>query len=237
MNVTVLTWMRNEADMVPFFLRHYSFADRIIAWDNESTDDTRRLLESDPRVEVREWRTGGVMRDPELRDMKSGEYRATGEGWKIVVDADEFLWHPDVPGLLAAYDKVGITIPRVTGYDMVCDRMPVDDGSSRLTDLAKEGCRNEMYDKFCVFRECVDVRYDYGAHRLAYAGGRSVCAERADLKLLHYRYMSMERTMRRAAEYRQSPENVEGGMGWDNGDVRIQGARWVARWASRTKVI
>ena len=94
--ITVLSWMRNEEDIVPFFLRHYHFADEIIVWDNESTDRTKDILAKDKRVDIREWKTGGEMRDLELTKMKSEEYRKTGEGWKFIVDADEFAWHPNM---------------------------------------------------------------------------------------------------------------------------------------------
>jgi hypothetical protein len=235
-NVTVLTWMRNEVDMAPFFLRHYAFADRIIAWDNESTDGTRDVLRSDPRVEVRDWVTGGVMDDTELTRMKNEEYRKTGPGWKMVVDADEFLWHPDIRGLLAKYDDEGVTMPRVEGFDMVSQSMPEDDGLSQITEFEKIGCPNTLYNKFCVFRECVDVAYWHGAHRLM-STRWAVFSEKTELKLLHYRYMSIDRTARKAMEYKQSPGNVAGEMGLDNCNVEMQLERWRSRWESRVRVI
>jgi len=234
----VFCWMKNEEDMVPFFLRHYAFADKLVVWDNESTDGTRAALEKDSRVEVREWATGGEMRDLELARMKSEEYRRTGPGWKIIVDADEFLWHPQIRRLFEWYDSVGVTVPATTGYDMVSVDMPNDDGKSLLTDLVKTGVPNPLWNKPCVVRgDQVNVTYWPGAHKVDKVSGRVMSATGDELKLLHYRYMGMERTARKAQEYRQSQENVVGRMGEDNCNVGVQVGRWRHRWLNRQKVI
>lgn len=234
----VFCWMKNEEDMVPFFLRHYAFADKLVVWDNESTDGTRAALEKDPRVEVREWATGGEMKDLELARMKSEEYRRTGPGWKIIVDADEFLWHSQIRRLLEWYDSMGVTVPTTIGYDMVAQAMPKDDGQSLLTDLVREGVTNPLWNKPCLLRgDQVTVTYWPGAHKVSAASGKMMSATGDGLKLLHYRYMGLERTVRKAKEYRQSMENVVGRMGEDNCNVEMQVDRWHHRWLNRQKVI
>jgi hypothetical protein len=236
MNITVFTWVKNEADIVPFFLRHYSFADKIIAWDNESTDDTRSILKSDSRVEVRDWVTGG-MNDFELAQMKSEAYRDTGEGWKIVVDVDEFLWHPDIRALLNEYDAKGITVPGVKGRSMVSKEMPVNDGKSLLTDLVKDGIPDPWYSKFCIFRECVQVEYHLGAHQLKSITGRIVKAEKKDFLLLHFKHLSLERVIRKAKNFTLSEANIKAGIAYDNWNPVLMAERWNRDWNNKGKVI
>lgn len=234
--ITVLSWMKNEADMVPFFLRHYHFADEIIVWDNESEDDTRELLLKDPRVQVRDWITGGEMRDVELTEMKSMEYRKTGEGWKFVVDADEFVWHPDMRGFLSMCDGVGVTVPTTEGFDMISDFMPVDDGKSQLKDLVRTGVPCPLYCKACVLRHTALVRYGHGSHFMA-SGQGVTGTDRPYLKLLHYRYLSRQRVMRKAFEYKQSPENVAMQAGKENCDVNLMLFRYEERWKLKREVL
>lgn len=235
--ITVLSWMRNEEDLVPFFLRHYHFADEIIVWDNESTDGTRDALARDGRVEIREWKTEGEMRDHELTRMKSEEYRKTGLGWKFIVDADEFAWHPSMRWLLEQYDRVGITIARTDGFDMVCGMMPRDDGETQLSEVVKTGVPSEPYSKMCVIRDCVSVRYWHGAHKIVESEGRSLVSRDADIKLLHYRYLSLERVLRKAREYVPSEENKRMGLGHDNSRPDIMTARFNQCWRQRRIVI
>lgn len=239
MDITVFSWMRNEEDILPFFLRHYSFANRLIVWDNESTDRTREILKADPRVEVRDWITGGEMRDLELMKMKSNEYRNTGDGWKIIVDADEFVWHPSI-GVniyLEMCDGRGITIPQIMGYDMVSDLMPVDDGKSLLVDLVKDGIRSVRYDKVCVIRDCVNIEYGPGCHGYLGASGRMMASREMDLRLLHYRYLSKERVVRKAVEYKPSEDNRKYGMGVENNNVEEMSKRWEEAWSNKERVI
>ena len=229
--------MRNEEDMIPFFLRHYSFANKLIVWDNESTDGTRKILESDPRVEVRDWMTHGKMRDLELTRMKSHEYRSTGPGWKMIVDADEFVWHRDMRKYLEMCDRVGITVPQVVGYDMVSDSMPKDDGVSLMTDIVRDGVRSQRYDKACVLRDCVEIEYGPGCHGFLSFKGRAIVSSDQDLKLLHYRYLSKERVERKAKEYKPSEENLRYGFGTENHDVGLMVSRWEEIWKSKGRVI
>ena len=46
----------NEADLLPFFFRHYDgWVDRFVIYDNGSSDQSRALLQQHPKVEVRDF--------------------------------------------------------------------------------------------------------------------------------------------------------------------------------------
>ena len=47
MKVTLYTICYNEQEMLPYFLNHYSkMVDKIVVYDNQSTDNSRKILES-----------------------------------------------------------------------------------------------------------------------------------------------------------------------------------------------
>lgn len=89
----------NEAALIPFFLSHYHFVDTIHAIVSQSTDDTRALLEADPRVTIQDAEMPNGMDD----DLKVAWINAAiaapdpDHEWHLVVDADEFFWTPGDP--------------------------------------------------------------------------------------------------------------------------------------------
>src|SRR4249920_3649935 len=54
MRVHLYTRSWNDAVMLPFFFRHYDpIVDRYVVFDDGSTDDSLRLLQSHPKVDLR----------------------------------------------------------------------------------------------------------------------------------------------------------------------------------------
>lgn len=234
--ITVLTWFKNEEHILPFFLRHYRFADQIIAWDNQSTDSSRAIMAADPRVTVNEWDSGGELRDDQLIRMKNEEYLKTGPGWNIIVDADEFVYHPEILTVFDLFDEKGITLATTMGFDMISIQLPADDGVSLLTDLVKEGCRTYMYDKPCVIRESCRVTYNYGAHTAARFEGRTVTTDKPYLKLLHYRFLSLALVMEKARRIKLSDQNRKIQVGGQQSSPEQMRRRWEETWKRRIRV-
>ena len=57
MKITLYTICYNEQEMLPYFLNHYSkMVDKIVVYDNQSTDNSRQILESfkDPKFNKKE---------------------------------------------------------------------------------------------------------------------------------------------------------------------------------------
>jgi hypothetical protein len=124
-----LCW--NDADMLPFFFRHYDpVVSRYFIYDDHSSDDSRDLLHSHPNVEVEPF----VRSDPEsftLSEMSiSNECWKRSRGWAdwvIVTDIDEHLFHPSLTALLMRYKALGVTIAPALGYQMVAEEFPRPD--------------------------------------------------------------------------------------------------------------
>src|ERR1700674_2634594 len=117
-----LCW--NDARMLPHFFRHYDpIVDRDFIFDNGSTDDSLDILDAHDRVTVRHFDvTGDSFVDVERRmsDTVWRQSRGMAE-WVIVIDIDEFIYHPDLKAYLQRCALSGITTLRGIGYEMVSD--------------------------------------------------------------------------------------------------------------------
>jgi hypothetical protein len=101
MSIKLVTCFYNEAFLIPFYLRHYHFADAITALVTPSDDETEALLRADPRVTVEVLQMPlGI--DDELKSatLHTALWFEQQHDWIILADADEFVWPPDDPGAL-----------------------------------------------------------------------------------------------------------------------------------------
>ena len=94
----VICW--NEEVMLPYYLRHYEiFCDKIIIYDNMSTDRSQEIIKAHPKCELRLYDSKGEVRDDLYLKIKNHAWKeARGQGidYVIVGDTDEFLYHPNI---------------------------------------------------------------------------------------------------------------------------------------------
>ena len=115
MKVHLYTVCWNEADMLPFFFRHYdSFVDRYVVFDNGSTDGSLDILASHPKVELRRFeRTvpdSFVQSHRELQNRVWKGSRGIAD-WVVVTAIDEHLEaKEDMGAYLSACTRAGITL-------------------------------------------------------------------------------------------------------------------------------
>jgi SAM-dependent methyltransferase len=192
MNIHVYTVAYNEELLMPFFLRHYKqFANQITIFDNESTDKTAAIAKS-AGVNVIAFSTNDTMMDSVMIKIKNEEYKKSrGKAdWVIVVDFDEFLYHPHLLDVLEKYKKEGITLPKIIGYDMVADSFPIDK-EQQIYDEIRIGFHNDLYNKRVIFNPSLDICYSIGAHACN-PQGNVIESVSTDLKLLHYRFLGLD---------------------------------------------
>ncbi len=207
MNVWVYAVVHNEAAMLPYFLRHYGeVADLITIFDDHSDDGTAALAEA-AGCDARPY-PGAGLDDQEFVDFAAATYpEARGKAdFCLWVDADEFIYHPDLRGQLAALQAAGVRLPRVEGYSMFANAFPTTSG--QIYDEVKVGVRAPFYDKPVVFDPRLELRWIPGKHALAEPVDVKRGAE--TLKLLHFRHLGerhfTERNTRNHA--RMSARNV-----------------------------
>ena len=214
MTLCVITLCYNEEVILPFFIRHYErVADRLIFYDGGSTDRTREIISACPIAELRELDTGGRIDDGANVRIKNTAYRDIDADWFIVVDSDELLSHPNLRGFLAKCDALGINAVRCEGWNMIGDAIP---SGGLLTDQMPYGVRDDytikFFDKMALFAKDADVRFDPGGHGGQI--GRGLKAPGLPVKLLHYKWLSLDYVQRKARNLRLSDANIKHGWGF-----------------------
>ena len=195
MKIAVFTLCYNETVMLPFFMQHYRpIADLIVVNDNESTDGSRELALQLGADEVREFSTGGEFRDDinsALRNECWKGLKGRGFDWIIMVDMDEMLYHDNLRSHLGKCKRNGVTVCVPQGYQMVSTTMP--ENNRPIIEQVRLGTYSKKFSKPAVFDpDAIDeMRYTPGAHR-ADPSGRVVVDVSGALKLMHFRWLSLE---------------------------------------------
>ena len=95
-DILLFATMRNEAQRLPFFLKHYRRlgVNRFLIVENDSTDATVEYLRAQPDVAL--WSTSASYRDSRFgMDWLNWLLMRHGHGhWCVTVDADELLVYP-----------------------------------------------------------------------------------------------------------------------------------------------
>jgi hypothetical protein len=93
LRVQVICFFYNEETLARLFVQHYAWADRILAVVSRSTDRTREVLESAPNVRIFDFEFPNGM-DDQIKTQVVNDLLTVRSiyHWKIVVDADEFIW-------------------------------------------------------------------------------------------------------------------------------------------------
>jgi hypothetical protein len=226
--IWVYTIAYNESFFVNNFLDAYKDAERIIVYDNMSTDNTVELLLQDDRVEVRQYDSGGKIRDDLYLDIKNNcwkESRGLAD-WVIVVDFDEiFNRVRQVDGQIM-YD-LDLTdafandwhMFKPYGYNMISIEAPLY-ASGHPAMYSNRGIFHSPSSKMCCFRpdKIKEINYAAGCHEAMPEGvsGDVRILINEDYKLLHYKFWNVDNYMKRMADYqtRMSKENEVYGWGW-----------------------
>jgi hypothetical protein len=192
----------NEADMLPFFFRHYDpWIDRYVVFDNGSTDASLDRLREHPRVEVRSfpWSRAEsfVLSQQDLYNTVWKESRGAAD-WVVITAIDEHLHVPrqSMKDFLMRCAKAQVTCVPALGYQMLSEDFP--QAHETLCITRTRGAPWDLMSKLSLFNPNAveETRYQTGRHK-AYPRGRIVFPGRDELLLLHYKYMGFERTYRR----------------------------------------
>lgn len=196
-----MTVTRNNADILPWFLRHYeTFCERMIFWDDQSTDGTRELLKAHPNCDMREWPFDTGLDDDAFLRFSYAAYRtAVGRAdWVMLVDADEFIYHRgDMKEHLRNALSI-TTVCRTQGFNMAGQGVPTLLPGVQLYDLMPLGVHAPVYAKPVIFDPRMEIRWMRGKQELEFVDG--AVHPTPLLKLLHYRYLGADYTRKRNAE-------------------------------------
>jgi glycosyltransferase involved in cell wall biosynthesis len=161
----ILCW--NEAEILPYALRHYkTFCSRILVHDDQSTDGTREIIKA-AGVELVDRHTGGVVDEREYCRVKNEAWKGTTADWVIVVDADELIYFPKgASTTIAEYEAQGVNVVKPYGFEMFTDIFPTTEG--QIYDEVKTGAEDfHWYSKPAMFspKQVKEISYGLGAHQ------------------------------------------------------------------------
>ena len=200
MKIRVIACCKNEEEMLPFFLQHYSmFADEILIFDGGSTDNSHEIIAANSKAKLY------IKNEPEMDErnltyVRNEAYKVGRENWdwQIIVDIDEFVCHPFIRYFLEAKMLKGFTIATVKGFDMYSLEFPKFDPARTIVDQIKTGKSNDQWQsKRCVFNPAkVDINYEFGCHNSRPTGDVIETPE-AEIFLLHYNYCGYDHFIKR----------------------------------------
>jgi len=198
--------------ILPHFLKHYDFVDRIVVYDNQSDDESLQILKSSAKVEVRSFDTGGKHHTGKLDKIRNQAWKESkGQAdFVIVCDIDEFLYHPHFLYLLEAMKACGATVMKPQGYEMLGEQPP--ESGDDIFELYSKGMRTYSFDKCVLFDPDAieEINYQPGSHTCEPAG-EVVLFRRPELTLLHFRHLGVSYVRHRyeASVARRSDFNLK----------------------------
>tara|TARA_R100001509_G_C4821443_1_gene199972 strand:- start:57 stop:824 length:768 start_codon:yes stop_codon:yes gene_type:complete len=219
MKVLVTTLVRNEERIIPYFIHHYSdIADKIVLVDHESNDATVELAQErasslNVDLDVYTLQNNGYD-EVMLKNVKEGVYRKYREDFDviIVVDADEFLHHPD--GTRANIDRIFHEnkqfVVKPKGYQMVSKKLPEYSGV-KLTELIDEGVFSEGFSKKCCFTSDLNLSIAYGMHISEHfdsCNNKVAPLEGTGFMMLHYKYVELQHRIDSITKTRENLSDV-----------------------------
>lgn len=182
----ILCW--NESDILAFTINHYKqFCEKIIVWDNFSTDESRDIALG-LGCEVRQFGIMGQLDDYEYTILKNNCWKQSKADYVIVCDTDEILLEPP--------KQVNGNIFRMKGFNIFSETGPKE----RWTEL-KRGLPDGNYAKHIIFAPSImNMNFEPGAHQ---CNPRYPKYSDEVLTVLHFKHaLGLDRVLRRNALYR-----------------------------------
>jgi hypothetical protein len=201
--------------MIPFFLRHYEpLVERMVIFDDGSTDRSRELFQQSAKVELRHFDRGDSFNLMHMVEMNRCWKESRGRAdWVIITDIDEFIYHPRLRDYLAECQKNDFTILYPIGMDMVSAGFP--DPASDLTKTVRRGIPLHWMDKPGVFNPDAveEINYEIGRHT-ASPTGRVLFPPTREVKLLHYKHLGLDYVVGRTSELRARKTAMDREKAW-----------------------
>ncbi len=185
MKIELFTFVFNDEDLLPFFLRHYaSIVDKMTFIDSGSTDKTLELIKDHKVVQ-----TGLTWWDwDKLHGLRNTIWKQSNYDLVFFPDIDEFLYRQDLRGFL---EKNTYDIYQVEGFQMISESFPKPGTDILNINL---GVPYPLYNKYIIFNPKVDVFFP-DAHNVKTTSDN---ISKFEIKLLHYQHLGVDSMLKRS---------------------------------------
>ena len=214
-SVYSLCW--NEGKLLPHFLNHYSkFANKITIFDNESTDNSVDIIKSFDKCKINliSYNSDNKINDFIYLGIKNNCWKNDPSEYVVVCDIDEFLYTENIFDYLDKNNFYDVFTPN--GYDMVSTTFPMC--NTPITQQVIKGFFHLGFCKSVLFKSNMlsNINYQPGAHTSNPIGYKIITKSCDDLKLLHYKRLSLEYLINRneSLKNRLSEINLKCGAGF-----------------------
>lgn len=188
--------------MLEFFFRHYDpWITEYHIYDNNSNDDTLKILNNHPKVRCYPFQVKNnsyVLSAKTFHDSVWKKSRQIAD-WVIITAIDEFLYHEKISNYLAECTKAGVTLLPALGFQMISKFFPPQ--GSNLVKTMTSGSSWRQMNKLSILdpNQIMETNFSVGRHT-ADPTGNIRYTERDEILNLHYKYLAFERTFRRHQE-------------------------------------
>lgn len=223
MTVIAVTMVKDEADIIGPVIAHLlaEDVDHIIVADNNSTDNTRAVLEQHPDVTIIDDPEPGYYQDRKMTDLALMAHGMDAE-WVLPFDADELWYAPD--GTIGqALARTRHDVVMAAGWDHIA-RTP---GEAPFSPW-----RRRQPQKLCkvAFRARPDIELNMGNHDVR---PEWLSRGRGPLQYRHFQYRSLEQMTRKLrngrAAYEASTVHELHGTHWREGG-KLTDDEMAAKW-------
>jgi hypothetical protein len=168
MQVEVITCMYNEEFLAPFFLSHYSWADKItVLLDTATSDRTGEILCADLGVSIIPFLMPDGMDDGEKSRQISQNYSQSTADWVIIADTDEFIFigKDDLAKIDDQYNVAAVALHSVYRHRTEADLDP----TRPIKEQRRHGYMDPLYIKPSIARGGLDISWGPGHHEINWA--------------------------------------------------------------------
>ena len=207
MKIEVYVLACNEEKIMPYFLRHYTQFAHIILLESSSTDSTAQMV-SDVGGEIWHYDHPDEINDKLFLDMKNNCWKESEADWVIIVDADEYVYHPDLLRILSETDST-IFLPRL--FNMFTDKFPTTEGQiyEEVTGGREGGAKMNLFRP----KKIREINYAIGCHNASPQGDVRLNIN-SEIMTLHMRHLGSDYVIERNARGARRLSELNKQMGW-----------------------
>jgi len=211
MNIEIYALAHQEEKMIGYFMRHYSQYGIVHLFEGHSTDRTVEIAKSMGAVII-PFNTNNEIREDLFTDMKNNCWKQSKADWVIIVDIDEFVYHPNFKEYLSTLDDT-VIVPQ--SYDMFSDDFPTTTGQiyEDVTMGVKYNYKTNC--KSCIFKpqQITDINYKPGAH-IADPQGNIKTNYDSEIIYMHMHNLGIDHVVTKNAYYSKRRSLINKKMGW-----------------------